>query len=325
MSILFITSTHIGDAVLSSGLLARVMEDHPEESVTIACGAPAAKVFEAVPRLENIHVIRKRARSRHWPELWRKTWGRKWNVLVDLRRSLSPYVLRARHKYVLPRIKAPIHRVEAISTTIVSPPLDPRIWIAERHVERGQKLVGDGSDLVVMAPGATWAGKIWPIERFVELARGLTGSGGMLEGSRLLVVGAESERSGAQVLFDAFPASRTIDAMGLDVLSTYAAMRNCQLFVGNDSAMMHLAAATGRPTVGLFGPTRDEHYAPWGDNGLVVRTPESVEELVNWNGYDPRTTGTMMGNLTAHMVERAVYARWGGEFSQSTTFPTIPG
>lgn len=324
MSILFITSTHIGDAILSSGLLARVMEDHPDDPVTIACGAPAAKVFEAVPRLEHIHVIRKRRHSRHWPELWRKTWGRKWNVLVDLRRSLSPFVLRAEHKYVLPRIKAPIHRVEAISITIASPPLDPQIWIAERHLERGRELVDDGSDLVVVAPAANWAGKIWPIERFVELARRLIDSGGMLEGSRLLVVGAESERSGAQPLFDAFPAPRTIDAMGLDVLSTYAAMRNCRLFVGNDSAMMHLAAATGRPTVGLFGPTRDEHYAPWGDNGLVVRTPESVEDLINWPGYDTRTTGTMMGNLTAHTVERAIFERWGDEFFQSITCPGAP-
>lgn len=314
MSILFITSTHIGDAVLSSGLLARVMENNPDDPVTIACGAPAAKVFEAVPRLERIHVIRKRRRLLHWFELWTEMRGRKWNVLIDLRRSLLPYVLRARHRYVLPKNRAPIHRVEAISSAISAEPLAPKIWIADRHADRARQLVGDSKKLLVLAPGATWAGKIWPIERFVELAQRLCNAGGLLDGSTILVVGAGDERAAAQPLFDSFPRSRVIDAMGVDILSTYAAMQNCRIFVGNDSAMMHLAAATGRPTVGMFGPTRDIHYAPWGENGLVVRTPESVEELTGHNEYDTRTTGTLMKGLTPEMVERAIFERWGDEF-----------
>ncbi len=312
MAILFITSTHIGDAILSSGLLNKLLEDYPDDGVTIACGAPASKVFEAVPRLERILVIRKRRHSLHWLELWRATWLRKWRVVVDLRRSAMPYMLRAERRYGLPKARAPIHRVEAISRVIGSPPLAPKIWIAPHHEQRGRELIGDEDGLLAIGPGATWAGKIWPTERFVELARRLQGPGGMLEGSRILFVGSRDERAGVQPLFDAFPASRVIDAMGLDVLSTYAALQRCSLFVGNDSAMMHLAAATGRPTVGLFGPTRDVHYAPWGENGLVVRTPETVEDLVDWPGYDTLTTGTMMAGLTAEAVEKAIHARWGG-------------
>lgn len=312
MAILFITSTHIGDAILSSGLLKRLLDDHPDDKVTIACGAPAAKIFEAVPRLDRLHIIRKRRHSLHWLELWRATSLRKWRVVVDLRRSAMPYVLWAERRYGLPKIRQPIHRVEAISSVIGSPPLAPKIWIAPHHEQRAREMVGHRTDLLAIAPGATWVGKIWPVERFVELTRRMIGPGGMLEGSSILFVGSRDERRGVQRLFDAFPASRAIDAMGLDVLSTYAALQRCRLFVGNDSAMMHLAAATGRPTVGLFGPTRDVHYAPWGENGLVVRTPESVEDLVDWPGYDTRTTGTMMAGLTAEAVEKAIHARWGG-------------
>ena len=50
----------------------------------------------------------------------------------------------------------------------------------------------------------------------------------------------------------------------------------------------------------------EAHYAPWGENGLVVRTPESVEELIDWPGYDTRKTGTMMASLTAETVEAAI-------------------
>lgn len=311
MAILFITSTHIGDAILSTGLLNRLLADYPDDSVTIACGAPAAKVFQAVPRLERIHELRKRRYSLHWLDFWRATAKRRWRVLVDVRRSASPYILRAQTKYVLPKLRAPMHRVELISATLAAPPLAPKMWIGAPHERRAHALLGEGGGLVAMAPGANWPGKIWPAPNFVELARRLLGPGGMLPDCRLLLVGAADERDAAQPLVDALGPSRVVDAMGLDLLSTYAALDRCRLFVGNDSAMMHLAAATGRPTVGLFGPTRDIHYAPWGENGLVVRTPESVEKLIDWPGYDTRTTGTMMANLTPETVERAIRDRWG--------------
>ncbi len=133
-----------------------------------------------------------------------------------------------------------------------------------------------------------------------------------MENCRLLLVGADSEREAARSIAEALPSSHVIDGMGVDVLSTYAALSRCRLFVGNDSAMMHLAAATGRPTVGLFGPTRDVFYGPWGDNGLVVRTPESVEDLIGGADYDTHTTGTMMAGLKAKTVEDAIQDRWGG-------------
>lgn len=311
MALLFITSTYIGDAILSSGVLKRLLDDHPDEPVTIACGAPAAKVFEAVPRLARIHVIRKRRHSLHWFDLWRATAGQRWRAVVDLRRTAMPYVLRAGDRRVLPKNTAPIHRVELNAMVLGSLPLDPHVWVRESHEQCARDLVGDGHDVVVMAPGASWPGKIWPADRYVALAERLLAADGLLPGSRLLLVGAESERASAQPIFDGIPGERLIDGMGVDVLSTFAAMHRCRLFVGNDSAMMHLAAATGRPTVGLFGPTNDVHYGPWGANGLVVRTPESIAELIGGPDYDTRTTGTMMGGLTADMVEAAILNRWG--------------
>ena len=313
--ILFITSTHIGDAVLSTGLLDRLLTDYPAEPVTIACGAPAAKVFAAAPRVERIHVLRKQRFAGHWFGFWRSAIGRRWRVLVDLRRSGSPYVLRAAAKHVLPKTGVPMHRVELIAKTMGLAPQAPRVWTDDSHEARARALLGDGG-VVAMAPGATWAGKIWPAANFVALVEQLLGAGGPYGDCRLLLVGAESERDAAAPLAAALPAERMIDGMGVDVLSTYAALRRCRLFVGNDSAMMHLAAASGQPTVGLFGPTRDVHYAPWGDNGLVVRTPESVEALIGHPGYDTRTTGSMMGTLSAETVAAAIRERWGANRKQ---------
>ena len=49
-----------------------------------------------------------------------------------------------------------------------------------------------------------------------------------------------------------------------------ACLARCALFIGNDSGLMHLAAAAGAPTLGLFGPTPAEEYAPAGVSAAAV-------------------------------------------------------
>ena len=48
-------------------------------------------------------------------------------------------------------------------------------------------------------------------------------------------------------------------------------MQQCTLFVSNDSGLMHLAAATGTKTFGLFGPTNEQRTSPRGPHSYVIR------------------------------------------------------
>ena len=68
---------------------------------------------------------------------------------------------------------------------------------------------------------------------------------------------------------------------------------------------MHIAAAVGAPTLGLFGPSREAHYAPWGPRAAAVRTAASYDELVGAPGYDHRTADTLMDTLTVRWRRRA--------------------
>ena len=52
---------------------------------------------------------------------------------------------------------------------------------------------------------------------------------------------------------------------------------------------MHAAAAAGVPTLGLFGPSYPHLYAPWGEHTGYVCTPQTFDELINFEGYDPKT------------------------------------
>ncbi len=104
----------------------------------------------------------------------------------------------------------------------------------------------------------------------------------------------------------ALPAGRVIDLVGaVDLPGAAACLQRCRLFVGNDSGLMHLAAAAGTPTLGLFGPSRERRYAPWGPHTAVVRTRESCEELMRRAGPPGPGQETLMDGLS---VEAALAA-----------------
>ena len=50
-------------------------------------------------------------------------------------------------------------------------------------------------------------------------------------------------------------------------------MQQAGLFIGNDSGLMHMAAAAGAPTIGLFGPTNAATYGPSGPRAVAVIAP----------------------------------------------------
>ncbi|MBE7219595.1 MAG: hypothetical protein INR64_14075, partial [Caulobacteraceae bacterium] len=67
--VLFVTSGRIGDAVLSSGLLSRLVEDAPQATFTIAGSPLVLPLFADTPRLEALISMEKRPHGRHWFDL----------------------------------------------------------------------------------------------------------------------------------------------------------------------------------------------------------------------------------------------------------------
>src|SRR4029077_8989346 len=94
-----------------------------------------------------------------------------------------------------------------------------------------------------------------------------------------------------------------------DLLTAAAVLRRSALFIGNDTGLMHIAAAVGTPTLGLFGPSPIAQYAPWGASTAVVRTSVPPEEMFGPD-FDHRTTETLMDSLTVEMAEAAAVELW---------------
>ena len=108
----------------------------------------------------------------------------------------------------------------------------------------------------------------------------------------------------------AFPDGRRIDLVGrIDLLTAAAVLRRCAMFIGNDTGLMHIAAASGTPTLGLFGPSPAAQYAPWGPRTAWVGSADLPEAMFG-AGFDHRTTGTLMDGLSVYAAETAARRLW---------------
>jgi ADP-heptose:LPS heptosyltransferase len=269
--ILFITSTRIGDAVLSTGLLDHLLRENPGARVTIVCGTVAEGVFARMPGLERIIPVTKRRWSLHWLELWRQVALRRWDLVVDLRGSAIAWTLLATKRAVMKGGRRSGHRLLHIAETLgITPAPRPVAWFGEAEAAKAAALL-PGGPWLILGPTANWRVKMWPAERFIALAQKLTGPGGLLPGARLAILGGPgaAERQMAEPVLAALP--EALDLVGqLSLPEAAAVLARGALFVGNDSGLMHLSAATGAPTLGLFGPTPASEYAPVGARAQAV-------------------------------------------------------
>lgn len=311
MKILFVTATRIGDAVLSTGLLSHLIDRFPGARLTIAAGPAAAPLFEDVPGLELLISLPKRRWSMHWATLYRAVAFRRWDIVVDLRASALAYLLWTRERRVAERRNRTEHRVQQLARLFsLDPPPAPRLWIAPRRIEEAARLVPPGGPVLAIGPAANWRGKEWRAERFAALAQRLTAPEGAFAGARVAVLAAAHERQQAAPLIDALPPASCIDLVGkADLLTAAAVLRRCSLFIGNDTGLMHLAAAAGTPTLGLFGPSPIGQYAPWGPHTATVETAIPYRDLFGPD-FHWLTTDTLMDSLSVEAAEEGARRLW---------------
>ena len=273
MRILFITSTRLGDAVLSTGLLDHLQRVHPEARFTIACGPVAQDVFARMPNRARTIVLRKRPYRLHWPDLWFATVTTVWDLVVDIRGSVFAFIVPTRRRVVMRPGSGP--KVAQLAAILkLDPPPSPVVWTAPEDHARAATLLPADRPVVALAPTANWAPKAWPAERFAEVFRAL--EAGKLAGA----VPAVFAGPGVQECEMAAPLLRllpgAIDLTGrLTVPEAAACLARAALFIGNDSGLMHVAASAGTPTVGVFGPTEAAEYAPWGRCATAVVSPSA--------------------------------------------------
>jgi ADP-heptose:LPS heptosyltransferase len=213
-----------------------------------------------------------------------------------------------------------VHKVVDAARTLKleGDPPAPHLYITPEVQALADALLAGEGPILAMGPASNWIGKVWPIERFTQTAAQLLDKDGPMAGGRLLILGGPEDTRMVEELRMASARGRTIDLTGkVDLLTAYACLKRARLFIGNDSGLMHIAAAAGTPTIGLFGPSDERRYAPWGDTAVAVRGPRTFEQFL---AIDPDLSQAIrhMSDLPVATVVKAakdLLARTGPEAS----------
>jgi heptosyltransferase-2 len=127
---------------------------------------------------------------------------------------------------------------------------------------------------VALAPGSHASpSKRWPVEHYSEVARTLAA-----RGTPVWVLGGPQERALAQQIAAGaagLPA-QVHDLTGTDLRQAVLALASAGAAISNDSGLLHVAAALGTPTIGIFGPTSAWHWAPLNPLHAVVEPQGAI-------------------------------------------------
>jgi heptosyltransferase-2 len=154
---------------------------------------------------------------------------------------------------------------------------DPRLelWLAATDRKYADELLAVGEPLVAMATGASHPSRCWPIARFAALAEWLSHE----YHASVILLGAPGDPE----------FSAALNLVGRTTLRQAAALiERCDLFIGNDSGLMHVAAAAKISVVEISGfprhgspshPNSPERFGPWGVPHRILRPPSGTADL----------------------------------------------
>lgn len=150
----------------------------------------------------------------------------------------------------------------------------------------GRARSGRGPLIAMAAAAAYGPAKEWPAEYYARLIDLVADR----LGAECVLVGAPSERRRCEVVAEASAAGAVVAAGRTSVGELVALLSLSDGFVGNDSGAMHVAAALGVPTVGVFGSTRPRRTGPRGPAARVVQNPiecsPCMEKECRFGHYD---------------------------------------
>jgi heptosyltransferase II len=133
--------------------------------------------------------------------------------------------------------------------------------------------IGEQDLLIGIHPGASCRSKVWPAERFAEVAQALSRE----YGCRTVIVAGRESREDAARVEDLLGASALNLAGRTDIGQLAAVCRRCRVFITTDSGPMHVAAGVGVPVVAVFGRNlrgiSPRRWGPWGDYHVVLHKP----------------------------------------------------
>jgi len=301
----------LGDAILALPALGEVRSRFPEAEIAVLARASVAELFRSVPGVNRVVVFEHRGRhagvfglARLAGELRRERFDlavlfqnafqaaliawlagipRRLGYRRDARGPLLTHAIRLPRRGEIPPHETYYYQellrragwfegLTMVEHIRLEPPPAAREKMRERLQELGLERGANKRPLVVLAPGAAYgSAKCWLPERFAELADRLVER----RNAAVLLCGTSAEAGLGEAIASRMRA-RPVSFIGQTTLEEFLGLlANVDLFIGNDSGAMHLAAGLGLPQVIVFGPTDEAGTGPLNVRARLVKEPVS--------------------------------------------------
>jgi heptosyltransferase II len=317
-SILVIRYSALGDVVLATSVLEPLRARYPKARIEWVTDALYAPLLEGLPELAAVHRLAKDGPNAAWP-LAARLRGR-FDVVVDLqnkvrsalvaraaaplrtafKRRTAAHALLALFGSDPPLVRAHATRLyaEALAPLGVPDPGPLKVSLSpQARALAADALQGAEAPVVALAPGARWATKRWPAERFAAVADALHA-----EGVRIVLCGGPGDRDAFAAFRAATRAKVAADLSFLPLDALAAAIARVQLLIACDSGPVHLATAVGTPVLALFGPTSATRWGPPAP-GRALSLGLSCAPCSNHGGdYCPAGHHRCLGDLAPEAV-----------------------
>lgn len=277
--ILVFSFSFIGDAVLSTAVIQPLRFHFANTHITFLVGPSAYGILANDPQIDFSLVYDNRgehAGLKGRLKLINTLRSNKYDLVVNLRDSFVARCIRAEH-WGLVRGDSERHAVTRYLEVLSKRAVDiscanPRLQLTETERLIASDFLADAgvkSDrtLIGIHPGGNWIYKLWNAEKYAQLANTLSNQNNAVI---LLFSGPNERELQAQVasMMDTSP----ILVKTENLREVAALIAACDVYIGNDTGPMHIAAAVDTPVVALFGSTHHIRSGPYGEKHTVVQS-----------------------------------------------------
>ena len=298
--ILVVKLDHLGDVLLATPVFSNLRRAYPDAELHALTGAWSCVVLEKHPDVNkvleyNSPVFCRTGQPtslRETFQLYKQLRHQKYDLLVTLRsdwrtlcfallrvtpKRLDRAALQVANKLGVPQFTGThetTRNLDVLHKAGIPTPIQTPTFSVEGEDEKWASdflealQIDRERPLIAIHPGSPIPLKRWMPERYAELADWLIAR----KGAKILFVGVEAEMpiiTEIQQLMQA----ESINIAGQTTLTQLASILHIShIFIGNDSGPMHLAAAVGTPTIGLYGPGDPTRFGPVGTKCRTIQS-----------------------------------------------------
>ncbi len=324
--ILIVRLSAIGDCILSVPVLNSVRRNFPDARIGWAIESASSQLIRGHSALDDMFIVSKRAFKSPY-ELWTLVAKlRKWkpDITLDLQgltkssliawlsgaksrlgfhrdnfdgRELSCFLnnqlYEPESKHIVDR-NLELLRLLGVNDSKVSFDL-PEQANDSKFAERTVASLQLDDRFAIINVGAGWVSKIWPSDRYANVAKHLGVHWGI---PSLVLWSGEQEKFAAEQVVAGSNGYATL-APPTTLSQLGSLIRRASLFVGSDTGPMHLSAAIGTPTIGLIGPMPIERVCPYGTINVGIQNIRLLK------GSNRKTDVTPMQSISTDDVKHA--------------------